>query len=163
VQARYSIATRSLTELKYQPSHLDNVEEAEKYHAGGFHPVQPKRYRVIHKLGFGGFSTTWLVNDEQHHRLVALKVLTAEASRQPVDLMMLQQLDERPMPCITDVRAGMPIKSFSATTVASFVAPFLTSARYVYGQRPCWLPMNSDKEKESIESCYWLGSNVPGF
>ncbi|KAF9075286.1 kinase-like domain-containing protein [Rhodocollybia butyracea] len=38
------------------------------------------RYRIIHKLGYGGFSTTWLARDQHKNILVALKALRASAS-----------------------------------------------------------------------------------
>lgn len=78
------------------PPRFDNVESVEKYHPGGFHPVQigdvfaKGRYEVLHKLGFGGFSTIWLARDlqsRQHStgrgRLVSLKIMLAEESRWP--------------------------------------------------------------------------------
>ena len=45
-------------------------EWGEAYHPGGYHPVQlsdviNNRYRVVRKLGWGQFSTVWLVFDTQ--------------------------------------------------------------------------------------------------
>jgi hypothetical protein len=42
-----------------------DTEDVERYQRGGFHPVHlgdvyDERYRVVHKLGAGGFSTVWL-------------------------------------------------------------------------------------------------------
>ena len=48
--------------------------------AGGYHPVRPGekykngRYTVLHKLGWGHFSTVWLVHDVQTGTEAALKV-----------------------------------------------------------------------------------------
>lgn len=50
---------------KFRPS-SDYVEDVELYRPGGYHLVHlgdtlsDGRYRIIHKLGFGGFSTVWL-------------------------------------------------------------------------------------------------------
>lgn len=44
-------------------------ENALKYKLGGYHPValgdvfKDRRYRIFHKLGFGGLSTVWLARD----------------------------------------------------------------------------------------------------
>ena len=95
------MGTESLKELRYRLPHLNNVEDVEKYRSGGFHPIhlgdalKGGRYRVLHKLGYGGFSTVWLARDENQIRLVSLKVLTADASRQPTELELLRRLDER--------------------------------------------------------------------
>lgn len=59
------------------------LEDLECYKAGGFHPTiigdtfQGGRYRVVHKLGHGGYSTVWLARDQESDRYVALKILGA--------------------------------------------------------------------------------------
>lgn len=86
---------------------MDNVEDIEKYETGGFHPIHLNntlkngRYRVLHELGYRGFSTVWLARDEIQNRLVSLKVLTANISQQPKELKLLRHLDEhaRNNPC----------------------------------------------------------------
>ena len=56
--------------------HLDfycagpDLEDPHRYRPGGYHPVHLgdiyyERYRVIHKLGFGSYSTVWLARDLQ--------------------------------------------------------------------------------------------------
>lgn len=63
-----------------------DVEDLENYVPGGYHPTLigdiffGGRYTVVHKLGFGGYSTIWLARDHQCQRYVSLKILTAEAS-----------------------------------------------------------------------------------
>ena len=70
----------------YLPSGLDEVENLQKYTPGGYHPVEigqmydNNRYKVLHKLGFGGFSTVWLAHDRHENRYIALKILCAKAS-----------------------------------------------------------------------------------
>jgi serine/threonine-protein kinase SRPK3 len=77
------------SEPRFIPSRLDKIERVEEYRPGGFHPIvvgdllAHGRYRVIHKLGFGGSSTIWLARDQQQKepgRLVTLKALRADIS-----------------------------------------------------------------------------------
>ena len=95
-----SMIAKSSMELRYRIPHLNNVEDVEKYRSGGYHPIhlgdtfKGGRYHILHKLGYGGFSTVWLARDKNQDRLVSLKVLTAEASQQPTELKLLQYLDE---------------------------------------------------------------------
>lgn len=75
----------SQTEWKYIPFQLGECEDIEDYTPGGFHPVHlgdvyDSRYRVVHKLGFGGFSTVWLARDELANKWVALKIVVASES-----------------------------------------------------------------------------------
>jgi serine/threonine-protein kinase SRPK3 len=62
-----------------------DVEYLEDYVPGGYHPTLiggtfcGGRYTVVHKLGFGGYSTIWLAWDEQRRRYVSLKTLTGRA------------------------------------------------------------------------------------
>lgn len=71
---------------KYCPG-PDWCEENEFYEVGGLHPVligdslRNGRYTVLHKLGYGGFSTVWLAHDQEAERYVALKILSVAGSR----------------------------------------------------------------------------------
>ncbi|ERT00665.1 CMGC/SRPK protein kinase [Sporothrix schenckii ATCC 58251] len=67
-----------------------NIEEgAEVYRTGGFHPVYigdvyAGKYKILNKIGFGVYSTVWLVrdvtkSDNDERRFRALKVLSAES------------------------------------------------------------------------------------
>ncbi|WEW55519.1 hypothetical protein PRK78_000950 [Emydomyces testavorans] len=64
-----------------------DVEDLEGYRPGGYHPTLigdtfcSGRYTIVHKLGFGGYSTIWLAHDQQLQRYVSLKILVAEASK----------------------------------------------------------------------------------
>jgi serine/threonine-protein kinase SRPK3 len=64
-----------------------DIENVERYCPGGFHPVTTGdilgegRYKILHKLGYGGSSMVWLARDLMPPSpMVALKILTAEAS-----------------------------------------------------------------------------------
>jgi serine/threonine-protein kinase SRPK3 len=54
-----------------------DLEDFENYTTGGFHPIiigdsfQNGRYKIVHKLGFGGYSTIWLTRDRELNRYVA--------------------------------------------------------------------------------------------
>lgn len=54
-------------------------ERSKEYRKGGYHPVYVgeiynNRYRVVHKLGWGYFSTVWLVWDYTTEKFFAMKV-----------------------------------------------------------------------------------------
>lgn len=58
---------------------IDEVERLDLYEPGGYHPVVMdgllhNRYRIVDKLGFGGYSTIWLARDETVQRYVAVKI-----------------------------------------------------------------------------------------
>ncbi|KAF4619518.1 hypothetical protein D9613_005562 [Agrocybe pediades] len=73
---------------RFLPSRLDRVEDIEDYQPGGFHPISigdtfdHGRFRVLHKLGFGGSSTVWLARDHAHEQgsIVTLKALRSSFS-----------------------------------------------------------------------------------
>ncbi|GKT59583.1 protein kinase domain-containing protein [Colletotrichum tofieldiae] len=72
--------------------HIDDVERLDFYRPGGYHPIEigerlRDRYIVVHKLGFGRYSTLWLARDEQLAKYVAVKVGTADHSSKEVDIL----------------------------------------------------------------------------
>ncbi|KAK2758675.1 hypothetical protein FQN54_003365 [Arachnomyces sp. PD_36] len=73
----------SMTEQTYHPE--VDVEDLEGYIPGGYHPTLigdtlcRGRYTIVHKLGFGSYSTIWLARDQQLGRYVSLKILVAGA------------------------------------------------------------------------------------
>lgn len=72
--------------------HVEDVESPVYYQPGGFHPVLignelNGRYRVVHKLGHGGYSTTWLVRDQQSQKLLAAKVGAADSCDNEVHVL----------------------------------------------------------------------------
>lgn len=89
----------SIPPIKYQPPALDNIENIEDYRPGGFHPIHLNdsfsngRYRIVHKLGYGGFSTVWLTRDTHLQRLVSLKVIKSEISSRCKELNILQHIE----------------------------------------------------------------------
>ncbi|KAM3468115.1 hypothetical protein MY5147_008255 [Beauveria neobassiana] len=76
----------NLAALSAEPRYqwIDGAEHLPNYSPGGYHPVEigsvlHDRYHVIDKLGYGGWSTVWLVHDAQQTRYLALKVGIAES------------------------------------------------------------------------------------
>ena len=65
----------------------DYVENLEEYRSGGYHPIRlgdefsDGRYHVIHKLGYGSYSTVWLARDRIERRYVSLKIIMAQESQ----------------------------------------------------------------------------------
>jgi serine/threonine-protein kinase SRPK3 len=60
-------------------------ERAREYRKGGYHPVYigelyNDRYRIAHKLGWGFFSTVWLVWDYRNKRFYAMKVQKSDVN-----------------------------------------------------------------------------------
>lgn len=78
----------------------EGVEPLEDYQEGGYHPVHigdvfgpSDRYRVIHKLGHGGFGTVWLCRDSLEACYVALKIMVSDLKSDEIFDFSLAQLD----------------------------------------------------------------------
>ncbi|KAJ5121052.1 kinase-like domain-containing protein [Penicillium bovifimosum] len=61
---------------------IDEVEQLERYCPGGYHPVNVGeqlggKYSIIHKLGYGSYSTIWLARNQEVGRYVAIKIPVA--------------------------------------------------------------------------------------
>ena len=76
-------------------------EWCELYRPGGYHPVhlgdslRDGQYKVIRKLGDGGFSTVWLAIDGHNKRYVALKVVMSKPTASiNKELAIREQLEE---------------------------------------------------------------------
>ena len=73
------------------------IERMHRYRPGRYHPVVPddilhQHYRVVDKLGFGGYSTIRLAHDIQNKRYVAVKVGTSGSSHPRSELDTLRAL-----------------------------------------------------------------------
>ena len=85
-----------------RPCALEYTEEPNDYRPGGLHPIHIEdsldsgRYTVIHKLGYGLSSTVWLARDVTLNTYVAIKILTAEASKTRNELRCLELLSSKP-------------------------------------------------------------------
>ncbi|KAK4152905.1 protein kinase dsk1 [Chaetomidium leptoderma] len=88
--------TKRRPEKVYFPN-ID-VENLEEYRIGGYHPTvigdafHEGRYKVAHKLGFGGSSTIWLARDRHLQRYVSLKILMARQATESNEAKILRLL-----------------------------------------------------------------------
>jgi len=88
-------------------------EWGESYRPGSYHPVHlgdvlQDRYRIIRKLGYGSFSTTWLAVDLRSDCLVALKITVASLDKEVTNQTMaihktLPQTEPQPIVSLRDV------------------------------------------------------------
>ncbi|KAM3446640.1 hypothetical protein MY3296_009470 [Beauveria thailandica] len=92
---------------EYQYNWIEDVESLEKYVPGGYHPVMigdviKRRYEIVGKLGYGGFSTVWLARDMKQHTYVAVKI-GASDSRMHETTVMKALSDSKPSVLTTSV------------------------------------------------------------
>ncbi|KAF1821332.1 serine protein kinase [Dissoconium aciculare CBS 342.82] len=75
-----------------------DAEPIHRYQIGGYHPVHlgdvmhEGRYRVIHKLGWGGWSTVWAARDLKTERYVALQIAAADSVDETREMKILRSL-----------------------------------------------------------------------
>jgi serine/threonine-protein kinase SRPK3 len=80
---------------------VEGIEDTARYCTGGYHPIAindtiHNRYVVLHKLGYGSYSTVWLVKDlEKKQQLFSMKVLTADASEAVSETRILRRLHRK--------------------------------------------------------------------
>ncbi|KAK2747353.1 hypothetical protein FQN55_005102 [Onygenales sp. PD_40] len=97
-------SARLEAERLYHPE--SDVEDLEGYRPGGYHPTLigdifcGGRYQIVHKLGFGGYSTIWLALDRQVQRHVSLKILVAGASQTSNESEILRHLTRGDPSCL---------------------------------------------------------------
>ncbi|KAF5648870.1 dis1-suppressing kinase [Fusarium sp. NRRL 25303] len=95
---RYARTTAtSSSPVLYLP--IEDVESLYDYSPGGYHPINigdhlADRYRVVHKLGYGSYSTIWLARDEIASKYVAVKVGIANSDQREVDIISLRDAQD---------------------------------------------------------------------
>ncbi|PCD29839.1 hypothetical protein FGRA07_10453 [Fusarium graminearum] len=78
-----------------------DAEPLYRYEPGGYHPAElgdilkDGRYKVLHKLGWSSFSTTWAAKDQENNSYVAVKVKVSEA-KDTRELDVLQAISALP-------------------------------------------------------------------
>jgi len=71
------------TEIEPDYGFQEDIESFKGYVPGGYHPVHlgdelaNGRYRIVHKLGYGAYSTVWLARDQRAEKYVAVKIAVA--------------------------------------------------------------------------------------
>ncbi|OJD16090.1 CMGC/SRPK protein kinase [Emergomyces pasteurianus Ep9510] len=116
-----------------------DVEDLEGYGPGGYHPTLigdtfcSGRYKVIHKLGFGGYSTIWLARDQQLQRYVSLKILLAGSSQDSNESEILHFLTKNDSHCLE--RKFIPTlldQFFFDDTARSITAQLIMGLNYLH-------------------------------
>ncbi|KAG6032178.1 hypothetical protein E4U41_007301 [Claviceps citrina] len=92
-----SVSDSKNTGIEYR--FIEGIENLYGYAKGGYCPVKigdvfNDRYKVVAKLGHGGWSTVWLAHDSQESHFVALKIGVADSL--PHQIKTLQALDLHP-------------------------------------------------------------------
>ncbi|RAL17202.1 serine protein kinase [Aspergillus homomorphus CBS 101889] len=61
-----------------------DAEPLDRYKKGGYHPMTlgsvlaNGRYKILHKAGWGGYSTVWVARDQREETYVAIKICVSE-------------------------------------------------------------------------------------
>ncbi|KAK7397649.1 hypothetical protein QQX98_012985 [Neonectria punicea] len=61
-----------------------DAEPLHRYQPGGYHPLglgdvlKDGRYKILHKLGWGSYSTTWAAKDQSEDQYIAIKVSVSD-------------------------------------------------------------------------------------
>lgn len=83
--------------FKYYP--MDDVERLEKYRIGGYHPIaigdtlKDGRYKIVDKLGHGGYSTIWIAQDRHAtSQYVAVKICISDTTIKTHEKEITQRL-----------------------------------------------------------------------
>ncbi|KAF8870261.1 kinase-like protein [Gymnopilus junonius] len=92
-------ASPNLTLNDFHFCSMDSTEEIPQYIPGGYHPIaigdilgtnDSCRYRIMHKLGYGSYSTVWLAQKtDSSNSFVAVKITMAEVG-QSLEAAMLE-------------------------------------------------------------------------
>ncbi|RAH84637.1 kinase-like protein [Aspergillus japonicus CBS 114.51] len=147
-----SITTPDDTGFRFLYEPIEDVERLERYQPGGYHTVQigdhfHGRYRVIHKLGHGSYSTIWLARNEQNNKHVALKICTADSrSKEMISSIIDTFTVHGPngnRPChgttaarasLTELKDGSWISLFQLDVARALAAQAVLAVDYIHTQ-----------------------------
>lgn len=115
----------------------EGVEDLEGYCSGGYHPTHigdryfNDRYEVVHKLGYGSYSTVWLAKDHLEAKYVAMKILIAATSKDCSESKILRILN-----------SGKPDHPGAGLCFITFERVYCQRTKWpppVYRERSCWV------------------------
>lgn len=115
----------------YRPSPSGDTEDPDRYRWGGLHPVQigdqlsESRYKIVHKLGFGSFSTNWLARDQHKDRYVSIKMCWALEPESSNEVKVLRHLNEHSLP-------GHPGRPFIMQLLDDFIVEGINGRHRCY-------------------------------
>ncbi|KPM45164.1 hypothetical protein AK830_g1413 [Neonectria ditissima] len=135
----------SAPRIEYE--HIEDIERIERYRSGGYHPVKindkfQTRYRIVHKLGYGAYSTTWLAYDEQQTRFVAVKIGIADSNAGEIDVLSAlnkaQKLSEdshdKPQASLSEAKEGSYNRLFNADVARALAAQLVLAVASMHAQ-----------------------------
>ncbi|KAL3456521.1 kinase domain-containing protein [Aspergillus heterothallicus] len=131
--SRYSYQAshkQDLPILDYQP--IEDVERLERYRPGGYCPmlvgdILQNRYKVVHKLGHGTFSTVWLAHDRLQESYVAVKVSTAGSPSPEADCYVTS-------PARSSVSAAKFLSLFNIESARAIASQLVLAVAYIHSR-----------------------------
>ncbi|KAL2015400.1 hypothetical protein VTK56DRAFT_5538 [Thermocarpiscus australiensis] len=128
------------------------AERVSDYTAGGYHPVaigdllgDGGRFRVLHKLGHGGFATVWLCRDNASNKWRAVKIMAAQVSTPDcADFKALKLFGGIDADTLATNHVQLPLEHFwidgpngrHVCFVLPFLGPSLSNVYNLYGHVP---------------------------
>jgi len=145
----------SIAPLEADDLHFYDMEETEpitRYFPGGYHPIvvgdilgpsSERQYRIMHKLGWGGYSTVWLAQKTDSSRaFFAVKVTTAEdgidQTREAAMLAKAQTKDGAHILTLLDSFTLQGPNGTHAVLVTDIVVPMSLLLFHDRTPRPLW-------------------------
>ncbi|OGM49555.1 hypothetical protein ABOM_001763 [Aspergillus bombycis] len=127
---------------------LEGVERLENYRPGGYHPVKigdqfRSRYRILHKLGYGSYSTTWLAHDDENRKYVAIKVCTADSKSQEFKILSTLAGSQH-----------ASVKCLGATMIPSIIDKF--NIQGPNGNHSCYVTIPARASLADVKDGSWI-------